>query len=392
MAFLGGNRSLRGSPAPAVAGIFGLVAVAALILLFLSKNNPLPGPVPADGDLIVSDTGDTALLYDAVQGAGDDALVSGAENVAANGKKLGFLARIGAMWGATARNHKLETDLRFSAREIERWRSISASQAARIARYEALLRLKSGRSDEGFPAEVLLVTGGKFNRSLLANAGANAGLRRGDVAVAERGLAGRLVAVGRRSARILALTDPQSRAPVISGDRRVQAVLVGDSRPNPRLEFVTDEDALVEGQSWETSGLGGLFPRNIPVGTSYRGKDGIWRVRLAIDPGAVEFVRILRARAIPPPEDKDELAPQANLLRPFEAQTPATPVRAPGAVPGPAAPVQRPRPPVNAPAALPPPPPDQPALQTTPQTPRETPPRISPETSPLPSAGPGGEE
>ncbi len=389
MAFLGGNRSLRGSPAPAVAGVFGIVTVAALIFLFLSKNSPLPGPEPADGDLVVTEAGDTTLLYGTVQGTSDDALIAGAEGAVANGKKLGIFAQIGAMWDAAARSRSLEADLRASAREIERWRSISTSQAARIARYEALLRLKSERSDEGFPAEVLLVTGGKFNRSLLANAGANAGLRRGDVAVAERGLAGRLVAVGRRSARILALTDPQSRAPVISGDRRVQAVLVGDNRPDPRIEFVTDEGALVEGQSWETSGLGGLFPRNIPVGTSYRGKDGIWRVRLAIDPGAVEFVRILRARAIPPPEDKDELAPQANLLRPFEAQAPIVPTRSTVTAQAGA----RANPPINGSAAPAPvtrkPPAAAPAAPPAPLPPEED--EASPATD-TPALIPGGEE
>ena len=42
-----------------------------------------------------------------------------------------------------------------------------------------------------------------------------------------------------------------------------------------------------------TSGDGGVFPRGLPVGLAVKGLDGRWRVVLASDKAAVDFVRIL---------------------------------------------------------------------------------------------------
>ena len=63
-----------------------------------------------------------------------------------------------------------------------------------------------------------------FVRTLLANAGADHGVRVGYIAVNENGLVGRVVSVGRRSARVLMLDDYNSRIPVMGEASRVRAV------------------------------------------------------------------------------------------------------------------------------------------------------------------------
>lgn len=315
-----GARGLERLAAPLALGVLGMFAVISLALLFLGKDQVLPAPDLAS-DSVREVQSSHAPLFEATYGVADDVALASAQTQRKLGSSLNWVTRIGTMWQAERQNETLRQELRARAVELERWRAIATTQSDRIGRYESLLRLKDQGGEEGFPAEAVFVTGGRFSRSFLANAGANAGLRRGDVATTERGLAGRIVAVGRRSSRILALTDPLSRAPIISSDRRVQAVLVGDNTPYPRLDFVTDSDALIEGQSWSTSGLGGVFPRGIATGTSFRDKSGRWRLRLSINPGAVEFVRILRARPIPAPEKPEEFAPNANELREYETPT-----------------------------------------------------------------------
>jgi rod shape-determining protein MreC len=72
-----------------------------------------------------------------------------------------------------------------------------------------------------------------------------------------------------------------------------RAILTGDGGPNPRLDYLRGRDPVREGDRILTSGDGGVLPRSLPVGTAVKGLDGRWRVVLASDRAAIDFVRIL---------------------------------------------------------------------------------------------------
>jgi rod shape-determining protein MreC len=72
-----------------------------------------------------------------------------------------------------------------------------------------------------------------------------------------------------------------------------RAILTGDGGPNPRLDYLRGRDPVKQGDRILTSGDGGVLPRGLPVGTAVKGLDGHWRVVLASDRSAIDFVRIL---------------------------------------------------------------------------------------------------
>ena len=74
--------------------------------------------------------------------------------------------------------------------------------------------------------------------TVLVDAGAERGVAKGMAAVNERGLVGRVIEVGRRSARVLLLTDFNSRVPVMVEPSRDQAILAGDNSREPGLVFL----------------------------------------------------------------------------------------------------------------------------------------------------------
>ena len=83
-------------------------------------------------------------------------------------------------------------------------------------------------------ARVVADSGGPFVQTLLIDAGAEQGIATAWRRSTREGLVGRVVEVGRRSARVLLMTDFNSRVPVMverSGD---QAILEGDNRPAAR--------------------------------------------------------------------------------------------------------------------------------------------------------------
>ena len=321
----------------------------------------------------------------AAQQSGDDA--AAAAGRAATGPARageGFFGRLGAMWDSTARIEQLERE----NRDLQAWRDLAERLAERNARYEALLRMPDDAFGEGadienaIAAQLVLDSGGPFTRTLVANAGADHGVGVGYIAVNENGLVGRVVSVGRRSARVLMLDDYSSRIPVLGEASRVRAVLAGQAtRPPeliahpyqvqaPRLDFIVGAQSLREGERVITSGDGGLYPRGIPVGVARRARDGQWRVALSAAQRPIDFVRILPFIGVEAPEDEaeaieddgpplDATSSVAVIGRDTMSPAPTTPSPPPQ---------QRPRP---QPAAAPP---QQQPPQQQPQPQAQTPP------------------
>jgi rod shape-determining protein MreC len=180
--------------------------------------------------------------------------------------------------------------------------------------------------------DVIADSGGPFSQSALVNVGSRDGVIDGSAAVDGRGLVGRVVGVGENAARLLLLTDFSSRVPVVIQPSGKRAILVGDGTAAPRLDFVEGGDAIGAGDLLETSGDGGVFPPNLPVGRAIL-SGSTWRAALAADYARMEFVRLLRYR----PDTRID-RPGDLILRPAEAREgPRLPDGGEGA-PDPAAP------------------------------------------------------
>jgi rod shape-determining protein MreC len=298
---------------------------------------------------------------EAVMQTADDA-AAGAGRVATGPARASddFFSRLTGMWTATSRVQQLERE----NRDLQQWRELAQRLAERNARYEALLRMPADSFGEGadidhsIAAQLVLDSGGPFTRTLVANAGADHGVRVGYIAVNENGLIGRVVSVGHRSARVLMVDDYNSRIPVMGEASRVRAVLAGQAnsppdlytRPfemqSPRLDFIVGAQALREGERIITSGDGGLFPRGIPVGVAHHEGDGAWRVALAASQRPNDFVRIVPVvggdlpETTATPNQGPPLGPTSSVTSVGRDLTAAAPA---AALPTPAATPPRPR-------------------------------------------------
>lgn len=308
----------------------------------------------------------------AVQQAGDDAAAA-AGRTATGPARAGedFFQRLGGMWTATERIEELERE----NRDLQAWRQLAERLAERNARYEALLRMPEDTFGEGadiensIAAQLVLDSGGPFIRTLVANAGADHGVRVGFIAVNENGLVGRVVSVGRRSSRVLMLDDYNSRIPVLGEASRVRAVLAGQATrapelvtpyqvQAPRLDFIVGAQSLREGERVITSGDGGIFPRGIPVGVARRQGDGSWRVALSAAQRPIDFVRLIPYAGVTSPEN-DEPAEDAGP--PLAATSSVSVIGRETMAPAPTTPTS------VAPPAAPRPRPAQTAQNTTPR-------------------------
>lgn len=179
-----------------------------------------------------------------------------------------------------------------NARLLE-WQSAALALAAENSTFRKMLNFVPERGASFAAARVIGDSGGVFVRSVLINGGMVDGIQKGDAVVNGDGLIGRVAESGRRSGRVLLLSDLNSRIPVVGEKTRVRAILAGDNSPLPRLDFLPPNARLAVGDRIVTSGHGGVFPAGLPVGRISSIGDGGVRVEPFADFYRLEYVRII---------------------------------------------------------------------------------------------------
>jgi rod shape-determining protein MreC len=156
-----------------------------------------------------------------------------------------------------------------------------------------LLRFKTEPGLSYISARVIADTGGAYMRGLIVTAGKVDGVREGMAAMTGDGLIGRVVEVGDWSSRVLLISDLNSRIPVTIAETGDRAILAGDNSPQPKLLFLPRDASFSEHQHIVTSGHGGVFPPNLPVGVLQENARGTYSVIPTADMGRVTYVRLV---------------------------------------------------------------------------------------------------
>ncbi len=180
-------------------------------------------------------------------------------------------------------------------RENDRLRNWQAVAQQLEAENTALRRLTQAVPEPGLrfvTARVIGDPGGAFARSVLVHAGVRDGVAKGQAAITSAGLAGRVAEAGNQSARVLLLTDINSRIPVIVGKGRDRAILAGDNTAQPRLLYMAPGINVERGDAVVTSGHGGAFPPGLPVGVVSQAGEGGLRVEPFADWAHIEYLRL----------------------------------------------------------------------------------------------------
>jgi rod shape-determining protein MreC len=141
-------------------------------------------------------------------------------------------------------------------------------------------------------ARVVADAGGAYARAVLIATGPQTPVAKGQVALDARGLVGRVTDVGARSARVLLVTDINSRIPVVVERTRATAILTGTNGPKPRLAHWLDGTAPPQpGDRIVTGAQANAFPPGLPVGVVVAGRSGL-EVEPFADLDRLEIVRV----------------------------------------------------------------------------------------------------
>ena len=170
--------------------------------------------------------------------------------------------------------------LREENERLRRWQAAALALEAENAMLQRQLSFVPDAAPAFRTARVVADGSGIYARAVLLAAGPNHGLRKGQIALDERGLAGRVTEVGSRSARVLLATDMNSRIPVTLEGSRARAIMVGTNGARPRLQHWPEGSVPQEGDRVVTSAEAAAFPAGLPVGIVRRSEGGAPEVEL----------------------------------------------------------------------------------------------------------------
>lgn len=142
--------------------------------------------------------------------------------------------------------------------------------AVRAADLEKLLGLRGSLQFDTLSARVIAVETSAFFRVVRVRLDrGEADVKPGMAVLASAGVVGRVQRVFGPYCDVLLAADPKSSIDVVvgrTGGRGVLKGIAGSDRYRTRIEYLERKDEAAEGDLVVTSGLGGNFPRDLPVG------------------------------------------------------------------------------------------------------------------------------
>jgi rod shape-determining protein MreC len=220
---------------------------------------------------------------------------------------------------AGSQNAELRQQLAEAQRESNRRQALEHENR----RLNALLGLARQTDDEVTVARIVGSTFEAPRRLATLSAGSAAGVAPGQAVRSPDGLIGRVLETGQWASRVILVTDAGSNVPVRMARDGTPALAVG--RGDGTIELRTLEvgqNPFRRGDLLVTSGIGGLYPPNIPVlvVTGYVGERAIGRP--VADPARLDYAIVQRIYqpAAAAPLDR---APPGQPAPPVAAPTPA---------------------------------------------------------------------
>lgn len=147
-------------------------------------------------------------------------------------------------------------------RRLEEAKAISAEND----RLRAFIEFRKNVAYFTVPAQVIGRDPSNWSNSLIIDKGINSGVRQNRPVIATRGLVGRVLEVGKRSAKILLITDTSSRVGVVIQRNRQGGILAGYPDGRCKMIYISLDSDVAPGDKVITAGFGGIFPKDIMVG------------------------------------------------------------------------------------------------------------------------------
>lgn len=163
-------------------------------------------------------------------------------------------------------NERLQQALTLAESELARQMEVD-SQNKRLS---MLVELRQRHGGKGVAAQVVARTPDNWRKRLVVDRGTQDGIGTDSVVMSPRGLVGRVLVAGPSTSIISLLTDPGQTVASLDQRSRSPGIVTGEGDATLAMRYMPQQVDFRIGDLVLTSGLGGIFPKGIPVGKVVR--------------------------------------------------------------------------------------------------------------------------
>lgn len=184
------------------------------------------------------------------------------------------------------------TSLKSENARLKEWYQTALMLQAENQSLQKLLNVKTQTHQNFITTRIVSDLTSNFVKTIIVSSGATDGVKKNQAVLSGEGMIGRVIEAGENSARVLLLTDINSRLPVLIEGTNQKAILTGSNGDIPLLKHLPKDTGMVEGARIVTSGDGGIFPPSLPIGRVVK-IDGGYGVKLYGEIDKISFVRVV---------------------------------------------------------------------------------------------------
>lgn len=133
-------------------------------------------------------------------------------------------------------------------------------------RLSALLDLKKRLSGRPVPAVVIGRDPSSWSHYIVIDRGKKDGIFENTPLIHPDGLVGKVVLAGRYSSRAILITDRESRVSALDVNTRDVGLIEGTGTMALKMTFLDSQAKVQAGDIIVSSGLGGVYPKGVPIG------------------------------------------------------------------------------------------------------------------------------
>ena len=122
------------------------------------------------------------------------------------------------------------------------------------------------------PAYIINKDISNYSKTVVINVGSDDGIKENMTVIADQGLVGHVISVTSDTAKVRTIIDTSSSVSCLLSTTDESIVCKGTLEEESALKamYIPDDDGIIQGDSVETSGLGGIYPKGIHVGSIKR--------------------------------------------------------------------------------------------------------------------------
>ncbi len=228
-----------------IAGIVITILILILIVVFSNSDSEISFFENAASKLVMPVQNGLTYLKNKV--SGNSTFFTDISNLKSENEEL------------TKKNSELEQSLR----ELENIKSENETLKEYLGLTEKYGEYKT------IPAYIINKDISNYSKTVVINVGSDDGIKENMTVIADQGLVGHVISVTKNTAKVRTIIDTSSSVSCSLSTTEESIVCKGTLEEGSALKamYIPDEDGIIQGDSVETSGLGGIFPKGVHVGS-----------------------------------------------------------------------------------------------------------------------------